>query len=25
VPDHTLVHGIPARARGVVGDRSKTP
>jgi hypothetical protein len=25
VPDHTLVHGIPARARGVVGDRSATP
>ena len=25
VPDHTLVHGIPARARGVVGDRSAAP
>jgi len=25
VPDHTLVHGIPARARGTVGDRSATP
>jgi hypothetical protein len=23
VPDHTLVHGVPARPRGVVGDRSK--
>ena len=25
VPDHTLVHGIPARPRGTVGDRSNTP
>jgi acetyltransferase-like isoleucine patch superfamily enzyme len=25
VPDHTLVHGIPARPRGTVGDRSRTP
>jgi len=25
VPDHTLVHGIPARERGRVGDRSRTP
>jgi acetyltransferase-like isoleucine patch superfamily enzyme len=25
VPDHTLAHGIPARARGTVGDRSQTP
>jgi acetyltransferase-like isoleucine patch superfamily enzyme len=25
VPDHTLVHGIPARPHGTVGDRSATP
>jgi acetyltransferase-like isoleucine patch superfamily enzyme len=25
VPDHTLVHGIPAKPRGTVGDRSSTP
>ena len=25
VPDHTLVHGVPARAHGRVGDRSRTP
>ena len=25
VPDHTLVHGVPARPRGPVGDRSRTP
>jgi acetyltransferase-like isoleucine patch superfamily enzyme len=25
VPDHSLVHGVPARVRGTVGDRSQTP
>jgi len=25
VPDHALVHGVPARVRGTVGDRSQTP
>ena len=25
VPDHTLVHGIPARPHGKVGDRSQSP
>ena len=25
IPDHTLVHGVPARPRGPVGDRSRTP